>query len=87
MKGKKRLLSFLLVMIIVLTMSSVTSMAYTGGEGNDYEDSADTEIRDGMFIVIRDAEGNIVETHEMDRQLYACSLTVATMRKLNHEIC
>lgn len=68
MKRMIRVIAVLLVAVVSLSFAGVYATNEEGGTVNNsgYGFSKDN----GQYIVIRDADGRIVETHEMSRQLY-----------------
>lgn len=62
----KRFISFLLATLMILSLCSVSAFAAGQESGQDY----DANDNDLLAIIIRDGDGNIVETHYLSRQLY-----------------
>lgn len=62
----KRFIGFLLTALMIFSLCPVSSFAAGQESGQNY----DVDSEDLMAIVIRDGDGNIVETYQLTRQLY-----------------
>ena len=66
---KKKLVGFVVMLLVIALLSPNIDVYATNSNEGLGENTYDSMLDKGVWIVIRGAEGNIVETHELGRQL------------------